>query len=85
MFYNKDEYKVQNIGLGSQHLSNYNYDRMSVEYGARKMAEMNKIEMRKHEQSILWKFEHILGKLVLDPDSFLNITDEFKKVLINEF
>ena len=85
MFANQNEFKVKNIGIKSQNLGGYNYDKRSVEYGARKMAEVNDAEMKRHEQSILWKFENILGKLVLDTESFTNITNDFKEVLINEF
>lgn len=76
--------KIRDIGLRSQFMSNYKYDRISVEYGARQMVDLAKQELKNHEQEILWKFENILGKLVLDHNSFENITNDFKKVLVNE-
>lgn len=82
---NKNEIEIKDIGLRSQFLSNYPYDRFSVEYGARKMAEKYKNRMKEHEQEILWKFEQILGKIVVDSDSFNNISKDFQKCLINTF
>lgn len=76
---------IKDIGLRSQLKSNYPYDRISVEYGARQMMDLAKKDIKNHEQEILWKFESILGKLVLDHNSFENITNDFKKVLIHEF
>jgi len=84
MFTNKNSVTVKMIGFKSQYVNNYKYDKISVEYGAKKMADTKDEELRKHEQAILWKFENILGKIVLDNESFTNITNDFKQVLINE-
>lgn len=78
-------YRIDDIALRSQYKRDYPYDRKSVAYGARKMGEVCANELMEHEKYILWKFENILGKIILDQTSFDNIRNDFKKVLVNQF
>lgn len=46
---------------------------------------MNKVELKNHEQSLLWAVTSILDKICPDRESFENALDEFKNHLINKF
>lgn len=41
--------------------------------------------IKTHEQNILWTFEHLLDKIVIDKNTYQPLVKEFKECLIYNF
>ena len=63
----------------------YNDGANEVAYRSALQAAMWKDEeLKNHEQSLLWTFESILDKIVVDKESYNTALKEFKSHLINK-
>lgn len=52
---------------------------------ALKAANQKDVDLRNHEQSLLWTVESILDNLCLDTEAYNNAINDFKSHLINSF
>jgi hypothetical protein len=41
--------------------------------------------IKTHEQNILWTFEHLLDKIVIDKNTYQPLVEDFKQCLIYNF